>query len=108
MTEDLHAKYTQKVIDAVKNISMQVDGLQEVQINSELMLLGEQSPFDSFSILLLLVELEPALEKNSIENCSLVDWFSNLDFSDNSEVNLHQFASLLLNDYFRAENKSKV
>lgn len=90
------------VVSAVKNIALQVNGLSGVEIDSQLKLLGEGSLFDSFAMLLLLVELEQSLDAELLAGRSLVEWFATLDFIGASEINLQQFTDLLFNNYLDA------
>lgn len=99
MTELLQTQAVQQVINAINNVAMQVEGLAGVEIDTQLTLLGEGSPFDSFAMLLLLVELEQTLDAQLLAGRSLVEWFSTLDFVGGADINLQQFTELLFNDY---------
>jgi hypothetical protein len=81
---------------------MQIEGLNDLEIDPSLMVFGDQSPFDSFAMLLLLVELEGRVEPHLLAGRSLVEWFSSLDLSNSPEMNVQQFADLLFNDYLNA------
>lgn len=96
-------KLEQQIVNAINNISMQVEGLSALEINPSLLILGDQSSFDSLAILLLLVELEGSVDPNILAGRSLVEWFSSLDFSNSPEMNVQQFADLLFNEYLKAE-----
>lgn len=89
----------QQVINAINNIAVQVEGLNDVEIGPDLLVLGEGSPFDSFATLLLLVELEQNIDTELLAGRSLVEWFSALDFAGSRQLSLHQFADLLFNDF---------
>ncbi len=93
--------FRQQVINAINNIAMQVEGLNGVEIGPDLRVLGEDSPFDSFAMLLLLVELEQNLDPDLLAGRSLVEWFSTLDFVNSTEMSLQQFVDLLFNDYLK-------
>lgn len=97
MTE-LQTAALQQVIDCINNIAMQVEGLAGVEVTPQLQLLGEGSVFDSFAMLLLLVELEQQLNSDLLAGRSLVEWFSTLDFVGGADMNLQQFTVLLFND----------
>lgn len=99
MTEFLQTEAVQQVINAINNISMQVEGLAGMEIDSQLTLLGPGSPFDSFAMLLLLVELEQNIDAELLAGRSLVEWFSTLDFVNSAEMNLQQFTDLLFSGY---------
>jgi hypothetical protein len=94
--------YVGLVIDSIKNISVQVDGLTDHDINRQMMVLGEGSLFDSFSILLLLVDLEETISEEVLQGHSLVEWFSTLEFNDDGKMTLEQFTTQLFTDYLKA------
>ena len=93
--------YLKVVIQSVKSISLQIDGINEDEINSNLILLGNDSYFDSFSMLLLLVELEQNLDSEILAGHSLIEWLSTLDFTNSQQMTLKQFADCLFKDYLK-------
>lgn len=105
MTE-LQTQPLQLVINAIKNVAIQVEDLARVEIGPQLKLLGDDSPFDSLAILLLLVELEQSLDKELLAGRSLLEWFSTLDFVGGTDMNLQQFTHTLFDDYLSTNNKA--
>lgn len=95
-------EFVSLVIESINNISVQVEGLADVAVEPDMMILGEGSFFDSFAILLLLVELEQGINSDLLKGRSLVEWFSTLDFIDNRDMTLTQFTELLFNNYLKA------
>lgn len=96
------SEFDSLVIQSVNNIAVQVEGLADVTVEPEMMILGEGSFFDSFAMLLLLVELEQGISSDLLKGRSLVEWFSTLDFTDNRDMTLTQFTKLLFNNYLKA------
>ncbi len=95
------SSFLQYALNAVNNISIQVEGLESNEVTPDLLILGNGSPFDSFALLLLLVELEQSVEANVLCNRSLVEWFSSFDFVENRSMTLKQFSEYL-RDYLQA------
>ena len=95
------SNFEQQVVNAINNISMQVEGLSTTDIGSDLLILGEGSPFDSFAMLLLLVELEQSLDSELLAGRSLVEWISSFDFSNTRQMTLKQFSEYLFNDFLK-------
>jgi|TARA_A100001518_G_C1226862_1_gene77647 hypothetical protein len=95
----LRNQAVQQVMKAISNISMQVEGLENDMIKPQLKLLGSESVFDSFAILLLLIELDQNLGSDVLDGHSLVEWFSALDLESVSDMDLKEFAGLLVESY---------
>ncbi|MGP9468260.1 hypothetical protein ACT3RU_14780 [Halomonas sp. TP35] len=95
----LQNRALQQVTEATSNIAMQVEGLESNMITPQLKLLGSESVFDSFAILLLLVELEQSLGTDVLGGHSLVEWFSALDLESVSDMDLRKFSDLLIESY---------
>jgi len=87
------------LIEATKSIASQVTGLDAEGINPEMQLFGEGSVFDSFAILLLLVELEQIADEDLLNGRSVVEWFQNFDFDGVGNMTLRKFASLLVDQF---------
>lgn len=85
-----------KVLDAVRRISDQVEGLEPDDICPEMAIFGDGSFFDSFAILLLLIELEQSIAAENLVAPSLVEWFSALDAGENAEMNLKEFSQMII------------
>lgn len=89
------------VAKSIKNISLQIEGLTHDKINQDMIIVGEGSSFDSLGILILLVDLEENISHKILQGRSLVDWFSQMEFTDDVKINLEQFTSRLFVDYLK-------
>ncbi len=87
------------VIECIKNISVQIEGLSPDSVDVDFQIYGKNSLLDSFSILLLLVELEQTIDPELLRSRSLIEWFSSLDLTSGLELNLRKFTTLLFFDY---------
>lgn len=89
------------LLNCIKEISCQVNGLSEDMVSEDILILGDASLFDSFSILLFLVEIENVLSKDILAGRSLIEWFSTLDFTTTRQMTLKQFSECLFNDFLK-------
>ena len=89
------------LLNCIKEISCQVNGLSEDMVSEDILILGDTSLFDSFSILLFLVEIENVLSKDILAGRSLIEWFSTLDFTPTRQMTLKQFSEYLFNDFLK-------
>ena len=89
------------LLNCIKEISCQVNGLSEDMVSEDILILGDTSLFDSFSILLFLVEIENVLSKDILAGRSLIEWFSTFDFTPTRQMTLKQFSECLFNDFLK-------
>lgn len=91
------------VLRSLENIHEQVPDLDRDRINGSLLLNGEGSLFDSFSILLLLVEIESAIGTNVSKHGSIVEWYLQLNLADTDSLSIEAFAGLLSEKFFEEQ-----
>lgn len=85
----------QTVIDAIAKIAIQTEGLAQEEISASTQITGSGSRFDSFSILLLSVELEQSLPADALAGRSIFEWFTALPYSDGDTIDVARFAKFL-------------
>ena len=85
------SKYSDLVLEAINEVAIQIEGLQQAQISVSLPIIGQGSVFDSFALLILFVELETKLNLNS----SLVEWFTNLNFEEDKNLTVEELSELI-------------
>lgn len=88
------------VLKSLENISEQIPELSKSNINGSLLLNGENSLFDSFSILLLLVEIENVIGIEISKHESIVEWYLNLNLTEKDKLSLEDFTKLLSKEFF--------
>lgn len=88
------------VLESLRNICDQIPGLNRDEIHPDLILNGENSLFDSFSILLFLVEIENSVGHEMTKPESLIEWYSNLNMEEENVLSLREFSQLLSDNFF--------
>ena len=97
----MHNKDLEFVISCISEVSWQIEGLDANSATSDLLIWGTGSVFDSFSTLVLLVEMEQRIDPDLLAGRSLVEWHSSLYLEADTQLNIEKFTTLLFDDFLR-------